>query len=162
MRNKIALRLDLTYIFLFWVAIGQFVAYLISNGLLVEFGECLYQNFGVFIPSVHRMDKVVFFDNLVAKQYASIFFFLIPFLFVTLLFSNVEASVSEVRKNKKETYVAWVFFAVGSLAFIGGLNISGPKGIFHNSIYGFGLLAATMTFLSAYCFRIVLCIAFNK
>lgn len=160
--NKIISRFDLTHFYFFWVAVGQFFAYFMSNGLLIEFAEPLYRNFGVFMPSINRMDKVVFFDNVMAKQYASVCLFLIPFLFVALLFSNVEASVCEVRRNKRETYVSCVFFAVGSLAFIGGLNISGPGGVFRNSIYGFGILAATVAFLSAYCFRLVICIVFKK
>lgn len=160
--KKIILRIDLAYVFSLWIFIGQIIAYSISNGLLIEFGDFLFVNFGIYVPSINRMDKVVFFDNFAAKRFASIILSLMPFLFAVLLFANVENSISQVRKNKKETSVAWVFFAVGCLAFVSGLNFSGPGGVFRNSIYGFGFLATVVTFLSAYCFRIVFCIAFNK
>lgn len=149
-------------LFFCWVAYGQVLGYGIEKGFLINFSSYLFEHAGRLFPSINRLGGEGLFSNLYAQLHASTMLVSIPVLFLFLLASDVEESVSGVRIKNKEKEVALIFFCVATLVFFGGFGFSGPSKIFSSSFAGFSLLSSVLTFLSAYCFRMCFCIVFHK
>ncbi|WP_428826162.1 hypothetical protein ACLIKD_18420 [Azonexus sp. IMCC34842] len=141
-----------------WLIYGLATAFCLSHGHLREFSEFAYDNFGKFIPSVNRIERLTNLDVALAKGHASLMLASIPLLFGGFLFCDVENSVSGIRKKGKETIAVVLLIVIASGIFIAGFNHS----IGRNNFAKFSLLSTLITGISAYCYRLAFCIATKK
>ena len=150
--------ISLSVVVFAWCIYGQEIGFLISNGLLLEFGQLAHEHFGQFIPSVKRIEHLANFDVALAIGHASIMLLSLPMLFIGLLFCNVEDSVAGVRKKGKETVTVAMLVAIASGVFVAGFGHS----IGRSSFFAFSILSTLIAGLSAYCYRVAFCIATKK
>lgn len=141
-----------------WLIYGLATAFCLSHGHLLEFSQFAYENFGKFIHSVNRIERLANLDVALAKGHASVMLMSTPLLFAGLLWCDVEDYISGVRKKGKETVAIALLVAIASLVFIAGFNHSIGRGNFAK----FSLLSTLITGLSAYCYRMAFCIATKK
>ncbi len=150
--------ISLSFVVFAWIIYGEVTAFCMSHGHLLEFSQLAHENFGQFIPSITRIERLTNIDVALAKRHASTMLISMPALFILFLFCSVEDSIAGVRKKGKETLAVAFLIAIASLVFVAGFG----HNIGRSSFFAFSILATLITGLSAYCYRLAFCVATKK
>lgn len=149
-------------IFFVWILIGQIVYFSLLNGLFSDFFIKIISDISDFVPSIYALGNYDYLFLVLSKYQAASVFALTPILFFVMLFVDFGVKKNEFGESDKLILAFILCLVLGLGIFFSGFNYRGPMNIFRTSFFAFSVFSSVLTYLSAYCLRLAVLIAFRK